>query len=283
MKKPPGEGRLVGTIAGSAYGGHGEGGDYVGAGAADVAEGHGQDVAHAVVGAAGHDRWGGGDRATSSHHDVGGGALAGADAGGGAGGDQRDGGVGGGGQARASGGDRQGGDGVALRVELVGAVAGQGEAHLGHVAGDDVLGEVADLGQAGVDFRVVARGVGDGGFAVPLQQGAGGGVDGSFLEDLVAGVGDVQVHRAGDAVALARDEVGLEALLGVVVNDGGAFAGALDGGVVQRQDAGHPSGGRRDGASRGAQLHVELVAQGCEKTASCHGYKISRSVTLVCP
>lgn len=254
----------------SGDGGNGESGGHVGGGAADRSKGDGEDVADAVVGAAGHDGGGGGHSAASGDHDGGRGAFAGANASSGATADQGNAGVGGGGETRTSGGDGQGGGGVTLGEEVVGAVAGQGEGDLGDVAGGDVLGEVADLGEAGVDFGVVTGGVGDGSFAIPLKDRARGGLEGGLLEDLVPGVCDVEVHRARDTVALARDEVGLEALLGVVVDDRGGLGGALDAGVVQRQDAGHSSRRGRDGAGAATELDVQLVAEASEKTSRRH-------------
>jgi hypothetical protein len=49
-------------------------------------------------------------------------------------------------------------------------------------------------------------------------------------------------------------------LLGVVVDDRGGFGGALDAGVVERQDPGHPRASGWGGAGRSAQLDVQLVA-----------------------
>ena len=262
--------------------GHCERGADVCTGVADGAGADGEDVTDSVVGAAGHDGGGCADGAATSDDDVSGGTLAGADACCGGAGGQNQGGLCVLCERRAAGCDRQGGNRVALGVEVVDAVAGQGEGDLGDVAGGDVLGEVADLGEAGVDFGVVAGGVSYGGLAVPLQQGAGGGIDGGFLEDLVATVGDVEVHRAGDAVALAGDEVGLESLLGVVVDDCGGLGGALDARVVQRQDAGHAGRGGRDGAGRSAQLHEHLVAEASEKGAGSHAQS-AIVYNLVCP
>jgi hypothetical protein len=161
----------------------------------------------------------------------------------------------------------------------VGAVAAEGEGDLGDGAGFDLLGEVGDEGHACV-LLGVAGGGHFGRFTVPLHGHAGGSVFGGFLEFLVACVPQVQVHGAGNLVALAGDDRVGEAEGAAVVEDVLGLGGSLDASVGQGQHFDQTRGTARRGGGGGAFFDVELVRQRVEKGTCGHGTNL-RGLSLV--
>lgn len=155
-----------------------------------------------------------------------------------------------------------------LGVPLVGAVAAEGESHLGDGAGLDLLGEVGYEGHASVDLGGATLGE-DRAFAIPLD-GLGGSVESTFLQDLIAFAIQIEVHCAGNCVALAGDNGGAETTGGAVVDDLLGLGGALDAGVSKRQNLGHAGAAGWSNAGGGAFLHPKAVTEGGEVGACGH-------------